>query len=117
MEKQGKSVPERTQEIAEAVHRDENDCPVLNLQVRYYDKHLFLRSYHEDGTVAQALGCRNLAEAIVLGGDAIRRAAPRAKQLRAGQKAVATKRKAGTLKPAGVKVAATRAANKAANAS
>jgi hypothetical protein len=66
---------------------------------------------------ASALACRNLAEAIVLGGDAIRRAAPRAKQLRAGQKAVATKRKAGTLKTAGVKAAATRAANKAANAS
>jgi len=82
MDKQAKSTRDRVQEIAETIRLDANDCPVLNIEVRYYaGGHLFLRGYNEDGTVASAIGCRDLAEAVVLTGDVVRRANGKAKKL------------------------------------
>lgn len=82
MDKQGKSTRDRVQEIAETVRLDTNDCPVLNIEIRYYGGgHLFLRGYNEDGTVASAIGCRDLAEAVILAGDVVRRASGKAKKL------------------------------------
>jgi hypothetical protein len=82
MDKPAKSTRDRVQEIADTVRLDENDCPVLNIEVRYYEGgHLFLRGYDEDGTVASAIGCRDLAEAVVLAGDVVRRANGKAKKL------------------------------------
>jgi hypothetical protein len=70
------------QEIAETVRLDSNGCPVLNLELRYYEGgHLFLRGYDEHGKVASAIGCRDLAEAVVLAGDAVRRANGKARKL------------------------------------
>lgn len=83
MEKQAKSTRDRVQEIAETVRLDSNGCPVLTIEVRYYEGgHLFLRGYQDDGTVATAIGCRDLAEAVVLAGDVVRRANGKAKKLR-----------------------------------
>lgn len=112
----GKSTRDRVQQIADTVRRDENDCPVLNIEVRFYgDGHLFIRGHEEDGTVATAIGCRNLAEAVVLTGDITRRANAKATKLinqkAAGRKAVETKRKRGTLAEAGRKAAETRRRN------
>jgi len=77
-----KSTRDRVQEIADTVRLDRNDCPVLDIEVRFYEGgHLFLRGYNEDGTVASAIGCRDLAEAVVLAGDAVRRANGKAKRL------------------------------------
>jgi hypothetical protein len=78
----GKSTRDRVQEIAETVRLDSNGCPVLSLELRYYDGgHLFLRGYDENGKVASAIGCRDLAEAVVLAGDAVRRANGKARKL------------------------------------
>jgi len=76
------STRDRVQEIAETVRLDENGTAVLTLEIRFYEKgHLFLRGYKEDGSVANAIGCRDLAEAVVLSGDAVRRANGKAKKL------------------------------------
>lgn len=81
METGKKSKRDRLQEIADTVRLDENNTPVLTIEVRYYDGgHLFLRGY-EDDKVASALACRDLAEAVVLAGDAVRRANGKAKKL------------------------------------
>ncbi len=114
----GKSTRDRVQAIADTVRRDENDTPVLNIEVRFYEAgHLFIRGYEEDGSVACAIGCRNLAEAVVLTGDITRRANAKAMKLlaqkAAGRKAVETKRQAGTLAEAGRKAAGTRRRNRA----
>ncbi len=78
----GKSTRDRVQEIAETVRLDSNGCPVLKLELRYYEGgHLFLRGYDEHGKVASAIGCRDLAEAVVLAGDAVRRANGKARKL------------------------------------
>src|SRR4051794_13748484 len=78
----GKTTRDRVQEIADTVRLDSNGCPVLKVEVRYYDGgHLFLRGYAEDGSVASAIGCRDLAEAVVLAGDAVRRANGKARRL------------------------------------
>jgi hypothetical protein len=85
MEK-GKSTRDRVQAIADTVRMDHNGCPVLNIEVRYYDRgHLFIRGYDEDDTVASVIGCRDLAEAVVLAGDAVRRANGKAKKLLASK--------------------------------
>ena len=77
-----KSTRDRVQEIADTVRLDRNGCPVLDIEVRFYEGgHLFLRGYNEDGTVASAIGCRDLAEAVVLAGDAVRRANGKARRL------------------------------------
>jgi hypothetical protein len=77
-----KSTRDRVQEIADTVRLDKNGRPILNLELRYYEAgHLFLRGYDEDGSVATAIGCRDLAEAVVLAGDAVRRANGKAKKL------------------------------------
>ena len=82
MAKGKSSTRDRVQEIADTVRMDENGRPILNLEVRYYEQgHLFLRGYDEDGSVATAIGCRDLAEAVVLAGDAVRRANAKAKKL------------------------------------
>lgn len=81
-EPQRKSTRDRVQEIADTVRMDDNGTPVLNVEIRYYRAgHLFLRGYNEDGTVASAIGCRDLAEAVVLTGDAVRRARGKAMKL------------------------------------
>ena len=78
----GKSTRDRVQEIADTVRLDDNGCPVLNIELRFYDDgHLFMRGRKEDGAVATAIGCRDLAEAVVLAGDAVRRANGKAKRL------------------------------------
>jgi hypothetical protein len=88
MEKSARSTRDRVQEIADTVRLDANDTPVLNIEVRYYSGgHLFLRGYGEDGKVASAIACRDLAEAVVLAGDAVRRANGKAKKLLLGQPA------------------------------
>lgn len=80
--KDSKSTRDRVQQIADTVALDENGTPVLNVEVRFYKGgHLFLRGYGEDGTVASAIGCRDLAEAVVLTGDAVRRARAKAMRL------------------------------------
>lgn len=82
MENHKKSTLERVREIANTVRLDKNDTPVLNIEVRYYDGgHLFLRGYDEDGSVAAPIGCNDIAEAIVLTGDIVRRANGPAKKL------------------------------------
>jgi hypothetical protein len=81
MDKPAKSTRDRVQEIADTVRLDENDTPVLKIEVRYYEGgHLFLRGY-EDGKVASAIACRDLAEAVVLIGDVVRRANGKARKL------------------------------------
>jgi hypothetical protein len=82
MDKPAKSTRDRVQEIADTVGLDENNTPVLNIEVRYYEGHLFLRGY-ANGKVASAIGCRDLAEAVVLTGDVVRRANGKAKKLMA----------------------------------
>jgi hypothetical protein len=109
----GKSTRDRVQAIAETVHRDENDCPVLNIEVRFYEGgHLFIRGYKQDGTVATAIGCRNLAEAVVLTGDITRRANAKAMKLlsqkAAGRTAVETRRRRGALREAARKAVETK---------
>lgn len=80
-ENQKKSTHVRLQEIADTVELDDNGTPVLTIEVRYYDGgHLFLRGY-ADGKVARAVACRDLAHAVVLAGDAVRRANGKAKKL------------------------------------
>lgn len=81
-----KSTRDRVQEIADTVRLDDNGTPVLNVEVRYYGKHLFVRGYNEHGSVASAIGCRDLAEAVVLAGDAVRRANGKAMKLIAASK-------------------------------
>ncbi len=82
MDRPARSTRDRVQEIADTVRLDPNDTPVLNIEVRYYDGgHLFLRGYDEDGKVASAIACRDLAEAVVLAGDVVRRANGKAKKL------------------------------------
>ena len=77
-----KSTRDRVQEIADTVRLDENDTPVLMLEIRYYEGgHLFLRGRKESGGVAAAIGCKDLAEAVVLSGDAVRRANGKARKL------------------------------------
>jgi hypothetical protein len=77
-----KSTLVRVREIADTVRLDDNDTPVLDIQVRYYEGgHLFLRGHAEDGSVAAAVGCNDIAEAIVLTGDIVRRANGKAKKL------------------------------------
>jgi hypothetical protein len=47
---------------------------VLVIEVRYYDGgHRFFRGYNEHGMVAAAIVCCDLAEAVVLAGDSVRR--------------------------------------------
>jgi len=88
MKNDKKSTRDRVQIIADTVRVDKNNTPVLNVEVRYYaGGHLFLRGYNEDGTVAGAIACRDLAEAVVLTGDIARRANAKAmRQLKAGPK-------------------------------
>jgi len=82
MDNHKRSTLARVREIANTVRLDENDTPVLKIEVRYYrGGHLFLRGYAEDGSVAAPIGCNNLAEAVVLTGDIVRRAGGPAKKL------------------------------------
>lgn len=82
MANQKKSTRDRVQEIAETVRLDDNGTPVLRIEIRFYrDRHLFLRGYTADDRVASALGCNDLAEAIVHVGDIVRRANGKAKKL------------------------------------
>lgn len=89
MAEEKKSTRDRVQAIADTVRLDANDTPVLTLEVRYYPQtggHLYLRGYNEDGTVAEAIAARDLAEAVVLAGDAVRRANGKAKRVLAAVK-------------------------------
>lgn len=53
----GKSTRDCVQEIADTVRLDHNGCPVLNLEVRYYEgRPPVPPGLREDGTVATAIG-------------------------------------------------------------
>jgi len=75
-------VRDRVREVANTVALDDNGTPVLTLEVRYYEAgHLFLSGYDEAGRVALVVACRDLAEAVVLSCDVVRRGRAKARRL------------------------------------
>jgi len=77
-----KSTLDRVRDIANTIRLDDNGTPVLRIEVRYYDGgHLFIRGRDPDGSVVSPIACNDLAEAIVLTGDIVRRGRGPARKL------------------------------------